>query len=74
MVEKQIVSRTLSVNKENGLNADGSVKLKAYNFSGIKTDATDAVLSTAGNALAGLIDGVSDNIGVTEKFELVVTE
>lgn len=70
-IVKNPMSKNLVVNAEAGIAANGSVKIKAYNFSGVNQEATDENVYAVGVALGGLIQGDTDSIYVVEKAELL---
>lgn len=70
-INQELIKRTLSVNVEDGVNADGTIKTKARTFSGIKNEATAEGLHAAGMAMGALMTTNIDSIVITDKNELV---
>ena len=69
-IEKSLAKRTLSVNVKDGVNSDGSDKIKACNNSKIKADATVENIHAAGTALGSLMAQEVVDIALTEKATL----
>lgn len=70
-ITKNPVSKSLVINAEAGMDSTGSIKFKAYSFSGVNQDAADQNVYDVGVALGGLMNGETDSIFVTEKVELI---
>ncbi len=70
-INKEFLKRTLSVNIEDGVTAEGGIKTKARTFSGIRESATAEALHSAGMALGSLMTTNIDSIVITDKNELV---
>ena len=71
MIEQQLIKRSLVINVEDGINADGSTRTKSRTYSEIKEDSAVESLYEAGNALAGLMANNMVNIMLNDKSELV---
>ena len=71
MIEQQLIKRSLVINVEDGINADGSTRTKSRTYSEIKEDSAVENLYEAGNALAGLMANNMVNIMLNDKSELV---
>ena len=69
-IEKSLAKRTLSVNVKDGVNSDGSDKIKACNYSKIKADATVENIFAAVTALGSLMAQEVVDIALTEKATL----
>ena len=70
-ISKNVTKQTLTLNADNGLDALGKTKIKAYNFSGIRPEAdADALLQTA-NAIGELMNSEVVSVVVTEKAEII---
>ena len=70
-INQQLIKRSLVINVEDGVNADGSTRTKSRTYSEIKEDSAVESLYEAGNALAGLIANNMVNIMLNDKSELV---
>lgn len=70
-VTQEITKRSLVINVEDGITADGTMKVKARTYSGIKSGASAEAMYAAGAALAGLMDSAAGSITVTEKSTLL---
>ena len=55
MINQQLIKRSLVINVEDGVNADGSTRTKSRTYSEIKEDSAVENLYEAGNALASLM-------------------
>ena len=71
MINQQLIKRSLVINVEDGVNADGSTRTKSRTYSEIKEDSQVDKLFEAGNALAGLMANNMVNIMLNDKSELV---
>ena len=71
MINQQLIKRSLVINVEDGVNADGSTRTKSRTYSEIKEDSAVENLYEAGNALAGLMANNMVNIMLNDKSELV---
>ena len=69
-IEKSLAKRTLSVNVKDGVNSDGSDKIKACNYNKIKEGASVEDIFAVGTAMGGLMDKEVVEITVTEKSTL----
>ena len=70
-INQQLIKRSLVINVEDGVNADGSTRTKSRTYSEIKEDSAVESLYEAGNALAGLMANNIVNIMLNDKSELV---
>ena len=70
-INQQLIKRSLVINVEDGVNADGSTRTKSRTQSEIKEDSAVESLYEAGNALAGLMANNMVNIMLNDKSELV---
>ena len=70
-INQQLIKRSLVINVEDGVNADGSTRTKSRTYSEIKEDSAVESLYEAGNALAGLMANNMVNIMINDKSELV---
>ena len=71
MINQQLIKRSLVINVEDGVNADGSTRTKSRTYSEIKEDSQVDKLFSAGNALAGLMANNMVNIMLNDRSELV---
>ncbi len=70
-INQQLIKRSLVINVEDGVNADGSTRTKSRTYSEIKEDSQVDKLFEAGNALAGLMANSMVNIMLNDRSELV---
>ena len=70
-INQNLLKRSLVINVEDGVNADGSTRTKSRTYSEIKEDSQVDKLFEAGNALAGLMANNMVNIMLNDKSELV---
>ena len=70
-INQQLIKRSLVINVEDGVNADGSTRTKSRTYSEIKEDSQVDKLFEAGNALAGLMANNLVNIMLNDRSELV---
>lgn len=70
-INQNLVKRSLVINVEDGVNADGSTRTKSRTYSEIKEDSTVDNLFSAGNALASLMATPLVNITLNDRSELV---
>ena len=70
-INQQLIKRSLVINVEDGVNADGSTRTKSRTYSEIKEDSQVDKLYEAGNALASLMANNMVNIMLNDKSELV---
>ena len=70
-IEQQLIKRSLVINVEDGINADGSTRTKSRTYSEIKEDSSVENLYAAGNALAGLMASNLVSIMLSDRSELV---
>ena len=70
-INQQLLKRSLVINVEDGVNADGSTRTKSRTYSEIKEDSQVDKLFEAGNALAGLMANNMVNIMLNDRSELV---
>ncbi len=70
-INQQLIKRSLVINVEDGVNADGSTRTKSRTYSEIKEDSQVDKLFEAGNALAGLMANNIVNIMLNDRSELV---
>ena len=69
-VEKALEKRTLCINVKNGMNADGTDKVKGYSYNKVKETAADADIFAVGYAMAGLMDKELADISISERSVL----
>ena len=67
-IEKVMARRTLGISVKDGMNADGTDKLKTYSYSKLKDTAADAL--AVGKALGSLMNSEVAEVIVTEKSTL----
>ena len=70
-INQNLLKRSLVINVEDGVNADGSTRTKSRTYSEIKEDSQVDKLFEAGNALAGLMANNMVNIMLNDRSELV---
>lgn len=70
-VNQELIRRSLVINVEDGVNADGSTKTKSRTYSDIKESAPIENLYEAGNALASLMANTLSSIMLSDRSELV---
>ena len=70
-INQQLIKRSLVINVEDGVNADGSTRTKSRTYSEIKEDSQVDKLFETGNALAGLMANNMVNIMLNDRSELV---
>ena len=70
-INQQLIKRSLVINVEDGVNADGSTRTKSRTYSEIKEDSQVDKLFEAGNALAGWMANNMVNIMLNDRSELV---
>lgn len=70
-INQQLIKRSLVINVEDGVNADGSTRTKSRTYSEIKEDSPVDNLFSAGNALASLMANNMVNIMLNDRSELV---
>ena len=70
-INQNLLKRSLVINVEDGVNADGSTRTKSRTYSEIKEDSTVESLYEAGNALASLMANNMVNIMLNDRSELV---
>lgn len=70
-VNQELIRRSLVINVEDGVNADGSTRTKSRTYSEIKETAPIENLFNAGNALAGLMANTLSSIMLSDRSELV---
>ena len=70
-INQQLIKRSLVINVEDGVNADGSTRTKSRTYSEIKEDSQVDKLFEAGNALAGLMANSMVNIMLNDRSELI---
>ena len=70
-INQQLIKRSLVINVEDGVNADGSTRTKSRTYSEIKEYSAVENLFEAGNALAGLMANSMVNIMLNDRSELV---
>ncbi len=70
-INQQLIKRSLVINVEDGVNADGSTRTKSRTYSEIKEDSQVDKLFEAGNALASLMANNMVNIMLNDRSELV---
>ncbi len=71
MINQQLIKRSLVINVDDVVNADGSTRTKSRTYSEIKEDSQVDKLFEAGNALAGLMANNMVNIMLNDRSELV---
>lgn len=70
-INQELVRRSLVINVEDGVNADGSIKTKSRTYSDIKETAPVENLYNAGTAIAGLMANALASIMLSDRSELV---
>ena len=70
-INQNLLKRSLVINVEDGVNADGSTRTKSRTYSEIKEDSEVDKLYEAGNALASLMANPMVNIMLNDRSELV---
>lgn len=70
-INQELVKRSLVINVEDGINADGSARIKTRTYSGIKEDSEVDNLYSAGTALASLMATPMVGIMLNDRSELV---
>ena len=70
-INQNLLKRSLVINVEDGVNADGSTRTKSRTYSEIKEDSAVESLYEAGNSLAGLMANNMVNIMLNDRSELV---
>ena len=70
-ISQNLLKRSLVINVEDGINADGSTRTKSRTYSEIKEDSTVDNLFAAGNALAGLMATPMVSIMLSDRCELL---
>ena len=70
-INQNLLKRSLGINVEDGVNADGSTRTKSRTYSEIKENSAIESLYEAGNALASLMANNMVNIMLNERSELV---
>ena len=70
-INQQLIKRSLVINVEDGVNADGSTRTNSRTYSEIKENSAVESLYEAGNALAGLMANNMVNIMLNDRSELV---
>ena len=70
-INQNLLKRSLVINVEDGVNADGSTRTKSRTYSEIKEDSQIDKLFEAGNALASLMANNMVNIMLNDRSELV---
>ena len=70
-INQNLLKRSLVINVEDGMNADGSTRTKSRTYSEIKEDSQVDKLFEAGNALASLMANNMVNIMLNDRSELV---
>ena len=71
MIQQNLLKRSLVINVEDGVNADGSTRTKSRTYSEIKEDSSVDNLFSAGNALASLMANNMVSIMLNDRSELV---
>ena len=69
-IEKVMARRTLGISVKDGLNGDGTDKLKNYSFSKLKDTAPDADVFAVATAIGGLMNKEVAEVTITEKSTL----
>ena len=70
-INQQLLKRSLVINVEDGVNADGSTRTKSRTYSEIKEDSSVDNLFSADNALASLMATPMVSIMLSDRSELV---
>ncbi len=70
-ITQLLTRRSLVINVEDGVNADGSTRTKSRTYSDIKETSTIDNLYAAGNALASLMATPLYSITLSDRSELV---
>lgn len=69
--ERNVIKRSLNLYVEDGVNNDGSQKIKLQTYNGLKEDATDEDILEVADAIASLKSKTVQQVVVSEKVELV---
>lgn len=69
-IEKTMVKRALNIYVKDGVNADGSDKLKPHTYNKVKESAAEADILAVANGLGSLMAKEVGEIAVTEKSVL----
>ena len=69
-IEKTIAKRTLGINVKDGVKADGTDKLKAHNYGGVKDTATDENIFAVGQSLSTLMAKDLVEVAITDRATL----
>ena len=69
--ERKVIKRSLNLYVEDGVNNDGSQKIKLQTYNGLKEDATDEDILEVADAIASLKSKTVQQVVVSEKVELV---
>ena len=70
-IVQELTRRTLVINVEDGVNADGSTRVKGRTYSDIKESSSLEKLHAAGTALASLMATPLSGITINDRSELV---
>ena len=69
--ERNVIKSSLNLYVEDGVNNDGSQKIKLQTYNGLKEDATDEDILEVADAIASLKSKTVQQVVVSEKVELV---
>ena len=69
-IEKTMAKRTMSINVKDGVNTDGTDKVKACNYGKVKAEATPENIFAVATAMGGLMSKEVVDITITEKSTL----
>ena len=69
-IEKVMAKRTLGIYVKDGVKADGTDKLKAHNYGGVKDTATDEDIYAVVQSLSTLMAQDMGEVAITEKSTL----
>lgn len=69
--ERNVIKRSLNLYVEDGVNNDGSQKIKLQTYNGLKESATDEDILAVADAIASLKSKTVQQVVVSEKVELV---
>ncbi len=70
-ISQNLIKRSLVINVEDGVNADGNSRTRSRTYSDIREDSTPENLYNAGIVLAGLMASPLSSITITDRSELV---
>ena len=69
-IEKVVAKRTLGIYVKDGVKADGTDKLKAHNYGGVKDTATDEDIFAVVQSLCSLLSKDLVEVAITDRATL----